>query len=287
MDAPPPPPPPEPGGFPRWPLWLPIAGLAAGLTFGLLSLSILAGVLGAAGVDTDGDSPGLTAAGTVIIDVSVVVASLLFAGLVARLRAWHVGLRGAPLKFTAAIAAIGILAFFLFSLVYAAIVQPDEPQKVVDDLGADTNSLLLVTGALVVIVVAPVCEELFFRGFLYRVLRLRMAFWLAGAIDGLLFGLVHASSTSLAALPILAFLGFVFCYVYERTGTLFATIAMHALNNTVSYGVATDNGWVASLSIGGAMIGACVVGVLRAPRGVPPPPAPALQSAPERPAAPA
>jgi membrane protease YdiL (CAAX protease family) len=266
MDAPPPPPPPETSGFPRWPLWLPIAGLAAGLTFGLLAVSIIAGVTGAGA-----DAPGLTAAGTVVVDVSIVVATLLFAGLVARPRPWHLGLRGAPLKLTAGITAIGIGAFFLFSLVYAAIVRPDEPQKVVDDLGADTSTVLLVTGALVVIVVAPVCEEIFFRGFLYRVLRLRMSFWLAALIDGLLFGIVHASSTSFAALPILAFLGLVFCWVYERTGTLFAPIAMHVLNNTISYGVATDNGWIAALSIGGVMLAGCVVGITRAPRAAPAP----------------
>src|SRR4051794_18039938 len=274
-----PPPPPQP--FPRWPLWLPVAGLACGLTFGLLVVSIIAGASGA-----DADSPGLTAAGTVVIDVSIVVATLLFAGLVAAPRPWQLGLRGAPLKFTGAITAIGIGAFFLFSLVYAAIVRPEDPQKVVEDLGADTNTLLLVAGALVVIVVAPICEEIFFRGFLYRVLRLRMTFWLAALIDGLLFGLVHASSTSLAALPILAFLGLVFCYVYERTGTLFATIAMHALNNTISYGVATNNGWAPALSIGRVMIGACVLGVVRAPRGAsepaPPPAPPAAAPPPAR-----
>jgi membrane protease YdiL (CAAX protease family) len=98
-----------------------------------------------------------------------------------------------------------------------------------------------------------------------------MSVWFAAGIDGLLFGIVHASSTSLTALPILAFLGFVFCYVYERTGTLFATIALHALNNTISYGVATHNGWVASLVVGGVVIGGCVLGVMRAPRGVPVP----------------
>jgi uncharacterized protein len=275
MDSPPPP---APRRFPPWPLWLPIAGLFAGLTFGLLAVSIIAGATGAAS-----DAPGLTAAGTVVIDVSIVVATLLFAGLIAPPRPWQVGLRGAPLKFTAAIAAIGICAFFLFSLVYAAIVRPDDPQKVVEDLGADSNTLLLVSGALVVIVVAPICEEIFFRGFLYRVLRMRMTFWLAAVIDGLLFGLVHASSTTLAALPILAFLGLVFCYVYERTGTLFATIAMHALNNTISYGVATRDGWAAALSVGAVTIGGCVFGVLRAPRGEPeaePPPAPPAAASP-------
>ena len=248
-------------GFPRWPLWLPVVGLAAGLMFGLLGVSILAGATGAAA-----DSPGLTAGGTVLVDLSIVGATLLLAGLVAPPRPWQVGLRGAPLGFTAGIAAIGIFSFFLFSLVYAAIVRPDDPQKVVDDLGADSNTLLLVSGALVVIVVAPICEEIFFRGFLYRVLRMRMTFWLAAVIDGLLFGLVHASSTTLAALPILAFLGLVFCYVYERTGTLFATIALHALNNTISYGATTDNGWAAALSVGAVMIVLCTVGVARGPR---------------------
>jgi len=271
LQPPPPPPPADSDAPPRWPLWLPVAGLAGGLTFGFLGISVLSGILSAGGVKDVASSPGLTAAGTVIIDVSVVAACLLFAGMVARPRIWHFGLRGAPLKATAVIAGIGVLAFFLFSLVYSALVRPDEPQKVVDDLGADTNTLLLVTGALVVILVAPVCEELFFRAFLYRVLRLRMAVWLAAGLDGLVFGLVHASSTSLTALPILAFLGIVFCYVYERTGTLLATIALHALNNTISYGVATDNGWIASLVVGGAVIGGCVVGITRLPRGVPVP----------------
>jgi membrane protease YdiL (CAAX protease family) len=266
---PPPPDPPDPNAPPRWPLWLPVAGLLSGLTAGFLGISVLSGILSASGVRDPAGSPGLTAAGTVIIDLCVVLGCLLFAGLVARPRPWHLGLRGAPLKPTLAIAGIGVLSFFLFSLVYSALVRPDEPQKVVDDLGADTNTVLLVAGALVVIAVAPICEELFFRAFLYRVLRIRMSVWFAAGIDGLVFGIVHASSTSLTALPILAFLGFVFCYVYERTGTLFATIALHALNNTISYGVATHNGWVASLVVGGVVIGGCVLGVMRAPQGVP------------------
>jgi membrane protease YdiL (CAAX protease family) len=91
--------------------------------------------------------------------------------------------------------------------------------------------------------------------------------WLAGVLDGIVFGVVHASSTSFAALPVLAFLGLVFCYVYERTGTLYATIALHALNNTISYGVVTDNGWGAALATGGLVIAGCVLAVARSPRG--------------------
>jgi membrane protease YdiL (CAAX protease family) len=273
--VPPPPPPPaaapapDSSEAPRWPLWLPLAAIAGGLAFGLMGVVILSGILRAAGVDSKGDSPGLTAAGTAIVDLAVVGACVMLAATVARPRAWHFGLRPAPLGFTAAIAGIGVLSFSLFTVIYGVIAQPKSEQKVVDNLGADTNTALLIAGALVVIVVAPVCEELFFRGFLFRVLRLRLPFWFAAVVDGVVFGIVHGTSTPISALPILAALGIVFCWVYERTGTLFATIALHALNNTVSYGANTDSGWVAALIVGAVMIAACVFAVSRSPRGAP------------------
>jgi membrane protease YdiL (CAAX protease family) len=236
---------------------MPLAGLGCGITFGILGLSVLSGIT------SDKSSPGLTAAGTVLVDVSVVAACLLFAGLVARPRPSQFGLRGAAPKFTVQIAAMGALAYFVFSLVYQAIVQQKNPQKVVESLGADTSTVLLVVGAVVVIGVAPVCEELFFRGILFKVLRQRMALWPAALIDGVLFGLVHGS---LVIVPVLAALGIMFCYVYERTGSLFPTIALHSLNNTIAYGATTHNGWVPAVVVGAVVIGACAVGVARAPR---------------------
>ena len=53
-------------------------------------------------------------------------------------------------------------------------------------------------------------------------------------------------------------LGFIFCLVYERTGTLFATIGLHALNNTIAYGVGTHR-WAVAGSVGGTMLMACLV----------------------------
>jgi membrane protease YdiL (CAAX protease family) len=158
---------------------------------------------------------------------------------------------------------MGALAYFLFSVAYEAIVRPENPQKVVQDLGADNGTLLLVIGAVVVIGVAPVCEELFFRGVLFRVLRQRLPFWPAAVIDGVLFGFVHGS---LVIVPVLAVLGIVFCYVYERTGSLFPTIALHSLNNTIAYGATTHDGWVPAVVVGALVISGCVVGLMRAPR---------------------
>jgi uncharacterized protein len=240
---------------PRWPLWLPVAAIGCGVAFGLLGVSVIAGIAHT----TKG--PGITIAGTVLVDVAVVAASVLLAGAVARVRPGQFGLRGAPLKFTVQMAVLGALAYFLFSVLYAAIVRPDNPQRVVEDLGADTNHVLLVVGAVVVIVVAPVCEELFFRGLLFTVLRQRLPFWPAAVFDGVLFGFVHGS---LIIVPILAALGIVFCFVYERTGSIFPTIALHALNNTLAYGAQTE--WGVAVAVGAVVVGACAYGVARAPR---------------------
>src|SRR5436190_2615143 len=240
---------------PRWPLWLPVAAIGCGASFGLLVLSVIASVAHST------KAPGVTIAGTVLVDVSVVVASILFAGLVGRPTPAQFGLRRATPKFTAQIAALGALAYLLFSLLYQALLDTHNPPTVVRDIGANNNDLLLVGGALLVMALVPLCEEFFFRGVLYRVLRERLPLWPAALIDGILFGFAHGS---LVIVPVLAALGIMFCYVYERTGSIFPTIALHSLNNTIAFGDQTD--WGVALVVGGLVIAACAYGVVRGPR---------------------
>ena len=54
-------------------------------------------------------------------------------------------------------------------------------------------------------------------------------------------------------MPPLAVLGMVFCLVYERTGSLFPVIALHALNNALAFGVQAD-GWAVSAVMGPLML---------------------------------
>src|SRR3954470_23649653 len=115
---------------PRWPLWLPVAAVGSGASFGFVLLSVIDGV------SHSTTSPGITVAGAVLVDVSVVGATVLLAGLVYPARPAQFGLRGAVPKFTAQIAALGALAYFVFSILYEAIVRPNNPQKVVESLGA-------------------------------------------------------------------------------------------------------------------------------------------------------
>jgi membrane protease YdiL (CAAX protease family) len=270
--APPPEPPEEKRDdeFPRWPLWGPLAAVLAGAAVAFLVVGIVAAFLQSAGPKLSENSPWFTSLTSVGLDVGVVIASVIVAGRVAPPRPWQFGLRGAPFPAAVGTALLAIIGFFLFELVYSAALDPKNPQKIVEDLGADQNTALLVAGAVAVIVVAPIAEEFFFRGFLFRVLRLRMGFWLAAITDGVLFGLVHGS---FVIVPILAVLGIALCWVYERTGSLFPCIAIHALNNTLAYGAGTDNGWPVAGALGGLMLTACII-VPRFLPGPSPTPAP-------------
>lgn len=255
--GPPPPPPPRPAGrYPDWPLWFPLAGLASGLAAAALVLGVVQGALNSAGANARTDSPGFNILGTALIDLFVVAACVIVAALSARPRLWQFGLRRSPLARAAGTVAGGAVVFIAFEGAYQAIVHPHNPQKVVQDIGANLSTTLLILGAVVVVGLAPVCEELFFRGFLYRALRLRMGMWLAALVDGAVFGLVHGY---LIIVPVLAFLGFVFCIVYEYTGSIFPTIAMHSLNNLVAYGTTAKHGWPPALAVGGLVLLGCLL----------------------------
>jgi membrane protease YdiL (CAAX protease family) len=109
--------------------------------------------------------------------------------------------------------------------------------------------------------IAPAAEEFFFRGFFYRALRSRWAPLSAAAIDGALFGLIHfdfSGPDALLILPPLAVLGFIFCVVYEKTGSIYPVIAMHSINNAIAYGAQAD-GWEVSAVLGPLMILACML----------------------------
>jgi membrane protease YdiL (CAAX protease family) len=90
--------------------------------------------------------------------------------------------------------------------------------------------------APVVILAAPLGEEAFFRGFLYKSLRNRLSVWPAALISALAFGAVHyAGPGFLVLIPGLFLVGVGLALVYERRQSLLASAAAHATFNLVGY----------------------------------------------------
>ena len=78
------------------------------------------------------------------------------------------------------------------------------------------------------VIVAPLIEEIFFRGFIFRIISKRTGVVLAAAISGLFFGAVHMSLMQTAALTCF---GFIACILYHRTRSILYPILMHMLFN--------------------------------------------------------
>jgi len=80
-------------------------------------------------------------------------------------------------------------------------------------------------------VIAPVAEEIMFRGFLYRLLRNRLPIWAAVLISAGVFAVGHGVPV---LIPVLFYLGVVLALVVEHTRSLYCSIILHALQNMVA-----------------------------------------------------
>ena len=255
--APPPDPPELPEGAdprPRWPWWYALAGLLVGfLVSNILATPIF--LL----AESDG---GLTPVGalltTLILNAGLVATAVGFAWMTARPRPWHFGLRQAPFWPSVGWAALAYAGYVAFLVLYGLVIGVPEEQTTPEDVGADQGDFGLVNAGLLFVVIAPIGEEVFFRGFLYRALRGSLPVWPAALVAGGIFGLIHVFS-GVDAVPVLGALGVAFCLVYERTGSIYPCIALHAINNTFAYAFTADAPPALAAAFGVPMVAATML----------------------------
>lgn len=89
--------------------------------------------------------------------------------------------------------------------------------------------------ALVVVLVAPVLEELVFRGYLFKAWRQsRLGFSGTLLLTSLLFALVHGGQYGLVQVGMVFVLGAILGLAREKSGSVLLPMLLHALNNLVS-----------------------------------------------------
>ncbi len=103
--------------------------------------------------------------------------------------------------------------------------------------GVPWGELLLL--AVAAVVIAPVVEELLFRGLVLQGLMLRLGFWPAALLSSAAFGLLHTGSFDAAGAALVlatGVLGLGLCVLARRTGRLGPGMGVHALRNAVALG---------------------------------------------------
>lgn len=101
-------------------------------------------------------------------------------------------------------------------------------QDTVKLLQDSKDPLILGLMAFAAVIAAPLCEEIVFRGYFYPVLKKFSGVWPAALCSALVFAGAHGSLT--AFLPLFLF-GCLLVLIYEKTGSLWASIAVHLCFN--------------------------------------------------------
>jgi membrane protease YdiL (CAAX protease family) len=120
---------------------------------------------------------------------------------------------------------VAVVAYLFIAVLYANLIGEPEQEDIAESFGTLPVQILLI------VVAAPISEEVCFRGMLYGGLRERIPRFLAALIGGLIFGALHAL-TGLSAVPPLMVFGIVLCLLYEKTGAIWPGIMLHMLNNS-------------------------------------------------------
>ncbi len=136
---------------------------------------------------------------------------------------------GAPM---AVLALLGIVGFNVF---YSAVITfldvdalrpPALPPEMAEGL------LLPIVGFFLVVLVAPVAEEVFYRGFLLPVFADRWGFLAGSGFVSLLFAVSHVVPGLLAP----AFVsGMLLAWLYRRTGALWTCCLAHGAQNAMAF----------------------------------------------------
>lgn len=212
----------------------------------LLALAVVLALVAA--VPFGADAEALLLGGEVTLGGAIVI--LTGTQLALLLVTWLLVLRPRALAFamplfgTAKLRAVraglgwGVLAWlgasivsFLMALLVERLGMPPAPEPA-DQAIAVLDPWLIV---LAVVVLAPIAEELFFRGVALNAWLRERGRRFAYIGSSALFAAIHISLVSL--LPIFL-LGLALAWVYRRTGSLLAPIVMHATVNGISVGLA-------------------------------------------------
>ena len=109
------------------------------------------------------------------------------------------------------------------------------PTNPILELVKTLDPILLLLLFTLATIWAPLCEELVFRGALFRHMRARLAVPIAALLSAMVFGLMHGYA-ALQLIPV-TILGFNFALLRAWRGSLIGPIFAHALNNAVVLGL--------------------------------------------------
>lgn len=110
-------------------------------------------------------------------------------------------------------------------------LEAQSPQVKLIESILQSSLLVKVLAIAIIAVVAPIGEEIFFRGFAYQGIKNRLGSKWGAVLSSLAFAALH---TNIPAFVTYFILGLILVWLFQRTKSLTAPILAHSLNNLVS-----------------------------------------------------
>ena len=156
----------------------------------------------------------------------------------------ELGLTGLPTWTDILLSPVGFAAYFVLAILLVAlagIIFPGINWSQAQEVGYD--NLILVSDRILaftaLVVVAPIAEEIIFRGWLYGKMRTKVSAWAGILAVSLVFGLLHLGFDINALQWNVAvnvfFMSVVMCVMREITGTIWSGMLLHILKNGVAF----------------------------------------------------
>ena len=216
------------GKVPTW-FYQPLDLIGIGVIYLIFLALVIGSVRASEKADLVLDSKSLIAsigfqffmAGAVLLVMAMRIHPIDWLGL--RWRSW-------PWVFLIAPSAVFLMWIFFGTLQAAGYMKwmesfgVESVQETVKLLQTSTDPLVLGLMAFAAVIAAPICEELVFRGYFYPTAKKFAGPWAAGIFSALIFASAHGSLSAL--LPLFIF-GCLLVLIYEKTGSLWAPIAVH------------------------------------------------------------
>ena len=127
--------------------------------------------------------------------------------------------------------ATALVSIWVIGAVLNVFLEAGKEQGLVPDAWDPGKAAPFVANFVVVAGVAPVVEELTYRGLGFAAVRDSFGNGAAVVVTALAFGLAHGL---FVALPVLTIFGLILAWVRLTTGSIYPTIALHALFNGIA-----------------------------------------------------
>jgi membrane protease YdiL (CAAX protease family) len=206
-------------------------GLLVGIVGVVVASGLVAIPFAAAGADLD--SGGFIIVGTIVQDLVMIAAAYFLTADLGRPSPRTFGLR--PFRSSAlGWVFAAFVAYLVLTSIYTVLVDPPSEQLPTGLDKADENLLLAIATGMLLVVVAPFAEEMFFRGFLYQAFRNSFGVLPGALLSAVIFGAIHFEFFKLVQLAIL---GVILALLFEKTQSLWPPIMLHAVNNALAFAV--------------------------------------------------